>query len=153
MQPAERARRSPPAGPPGPAGNSLDTAAAPVTGRHLVGWGLQLKGQRQGDGSGARESDSTRPHPTSNKSKCPKGTRSAGLSRCKRTLRPPWGRLGLSRPPLAPAGNRAPAAGEGRSPASPAPTAGRSAPAPRPHPARRESARACAVRSFRATGV
>lgn len=142
----------PPAGPPGPTGTTLDPAAARVTqpppeelgGRHL-------RGQRQGGGSRARKSKGARPHPTSNKSKSPQGTRSAVLSRCNRTLRPPY-EVSASAGYRWSAGNRTPTALEGRSPAAPAPTAGRSAPAPRP-PARRDSARACAVRSFRATGV
>lgn len=54
--------------------------------------------------------------------------------------------------PLARLEPHTPEAGEGRNPATQAPTMGRSAPAPRP-PSRWDYARACAVQSFRATVV
>lgn len=142
----------PPAGPPGPTGTSLDPAAARVTQPppDELG-GRQLRGQRQGGGSRARKSKGARTHPTSNKSKSPQGTRSAVLSRCNRTHGHPTGsrlRQATVGPPETARPQRWKAGA--RPPRRPPPDAPRLRPAP---PARRDSARACAVRSFRATGV
>lgn len=153
--PAETARRSRPADPSAPArGDTRGAAAAaaapvpepPPGGLGGAGRGGSARGRFRSRGERQRALTLPRTSPSLPEEPDRRGCGAAAL---RRGAEGTVGRLGLGRPPLA-AGNRAPAAGGGRRLAAPAPTAGRSAPAPRP-PSRRGSARACAVRSFRAT--
>lgn len=101
MPPAERARNTRRPARPGPRGPCRTRGQLRGPGRHQTVGGGKATGAATGTRSGAKESEGAHPHPTSNKSKSPQGTRwrdcRAGTGRSRPLV-------GTSRPRLAAVG-------------------------------------------------
>lgn len=144
--------RRPWGGPPGPPGppRHCRSSADPAATRWAGGASYECGGEAWTRSKGERR---RAPSPYLEQVEVSRRNPIGGRPWRNRTLKPPEGRLGVGRPPSARGVLRA-HSGRRQQPGRPGAHRGTlRACAPPPPPPRRDSARACAVRGFRATGV